>query len=211
MKRSKLLALFFLLLSAVASAQELPTVHVTSPSAGIDITTQKVVRIQGSIMPGAELDFVTSIVAVNPTPGEDLVIVIASTGGDVIVGGRMIELVEILKRAHIRTICVADKQASSMAFNLMSHCDVRLATPGSHMKVHKIRIFFDSHEETYTARQLRDIAKHLDEEDRPFQELNQKLMHLTPKDYNLFANQETIWRAEKLLSIGYLHGLAKIE
>ncbi len=142
----------------------------------------------------------------------DRVIVINSIGGSVAEGDEILELILTEKKEGTRIVCVIDGVAHSMAFNILTRCDVRLATENSYATVHKIRIRKETIEnaEALTAVALRAMAKELDEDDEPYRQANSKAMGLSLPDYDLFADQETQWRAPVLLKRGYLHDLVRI-
>lgn len=197
----KYLALLLLLLPKQAQAA-----HIVSKEAFLDINTDRVTHVTGYIDEKSlftfEKEFFETLHSVGPR-----LVIINSPGGDVGVGLQMVQLLEVEKAAGIKLICVVEDMASSMAFNLLTHCDVRLAKRHAHMVVHKIAVgglggpFI-----RLTARKLREIARNLDLADEQFRVENARAMHLSLADYDLFANAERNWSAAKLLKMGYLQG-----
>lgn len=182
--------------------------HVQSVVAGIDLNTTKVVNIVGPIDGKQALEFTAQVAAGVASPGPYLVY-INSPGGEVGAGSYMIAIMEGLQKEGVEFVCVVDKSASSMAFNLLSYCDKRLYTPRSYMVVHKIALN-ELVGERYTARKLRDIALMLDSEDEGFRQKNAPLMHLSLKDYDTYADQESCWTGDILFKRGYFNGVAKV-
>ena len=180
---------------------------VVSHQAKIDLTTDKVAHIVGDVDIMTLAKFRKEMRDTQALPGDRLII-IDSRGGSLGAGEQILKIIREEKAASKhRVVCVANNKASSMAFNILSNCDVRLMTPGTHSLVHKIRRAIAG---MSTALELRAHAKELDALDEPFRQLNARTMRLALADYDLFADKETVWRAEVLLKIGYLHGLATI-
>ncbi len=184
----------------IAADQE---VTITSPV--INITTKKVSHIDGVV------DFDTLETYTDETlktAGLDgpRVIVINSPGGYVTVGEVLIQMMEAEKAMGIPQICVVTEYAHSMAFNFLTHCDVRLvASSKVTMVVHKIRVQV---QEVMTAKKLRDLADRMEAEDEPYRQANSAAMHLSLGDYDKFADAETAWTVDSLLKQGYLNGIA---
>lgn len=140
----------------------------------------------------------------------DRIILITSPGGDSDAGNDMIDAIEKEKSTGVRIVCVVKNFAHSMAFNILTHCDVRTATPKAEMLVHKLAWSFLG-SIRLTANNLRKKAAVLDKFDEPYREANAKAMHLTLKEYDFYADKETQWTAEDLLSMGYLNYIVIIE
>ncbi len=197
-----------LLLLVSTSAQ---AIHVVSKPAGVDIDTAKVSRLDGPILEPAQAIFFMDSAYSMGIPGAR-VIVIDSPGGDTRVGDQIIGLIEAEKAEGVKQICVVKGQASSMAFNILTHCDVRLAVKDAKFVVHKIAIanLFEIRERM-TAKHLRDIAAELDADDEQYCRDNAKAMHLSRRNYDKFADQESSWSAQELLDRGYLQGIVKFK
>lgn len=207
----KALTAFLILVAVLVAPGKAQAIHVTSPAAGIDIDTAKVVHIIGEINPDsvklteAELRFAHQL------PG-DLVVYINSGGGRVDSGIAILQLLSTFHDQGTRIVCVVDRNAHSMAFNILSFCDVRLATAGSRMLVHKIAIELDHMPKDFrgTAKTLKEIAADLEQIDEPFRQANAARMGISLKDYDMYADNQTWFRAPKLLKMGYLDGIAVI-
>lgn len=168
--------------------------------------TNKVAHIFGPITAASEAEFEMQMILTAGIPG-DRVIEIDSPGGEVEAGNRMLHLLEKEQEAGVKLTCVVLHQASSMAFNILTHCDARLAMPRAKMLVHKVaagNVFLG---ERMTAHRMREIAHDLDEADAPFRRDNAIAMHLSLRDYDLFADNETVWSANTLLKMHYLNGI----
>lgn len=174
--------------------------------APVDLSTDKVAHVQGIISPETDLAFELEMLSDFGSLGDRLIL-INSPGGQVDSGVRMIGLMEAEKARGVRIVCVVTGEASSMAFNLLTHCDVRLASSHAFMVVHKVAIGMLPPDRRLTAAFLRQVAAYMDELDEPFRQANARAMHLSLKDYDLFADNETAWTAETLLRMGYLDGL----
>lgn len=190
--------------SASASA-----VHVVSPGAGIDITTEKVVEVTGVIMDFSYIKFLAEMQITQWFKGPR-VIIIDSPGGFVDSGGHMVEVMRAEQLKGVKMICVVKHEASSMAFNLLSFCDVRLAAPDSYGVVHKVATGLDCSTTRCTSEFLYRLAKQMDRIDDVYRRNNACKMNLSLEDYDFFASNETSWSAMDLLNKGYLQGLATI-
>lgn len=173
---------------------------------GIDLSTDKVAHIQGLITTASDLAFELEMLSTFDMLGDRLIL-INSPGGQVDAGVRMIRLIELEKSQGVRVVCIVTGEASSMAFNILTHCDVRLATQRSYAVVHKIAVGMLPPDHRITAAFLRHVADYMDELDEPFREANARAMHLSLKYYDIMADNETAWSADTLLRIGYLDGI----
>jgi ATP-dependent protease ClpP protease subunit len=194
-----------LLLSAAYAKAE------TITGKGIHFTTNKVSKLDFPLFPGAHIGkFAEQADLTSSLPGPRLII-INSPGGLVELGGAFIQAMESERQAlGTRFICVIDGHADSMAFNILTHCDERYATFKSSALVHKI--FFQSWPGgKVSAKNLRLLADELDAADAQYRQGNADAMHLTLKDYDLFADQEHTWTARSLVERGYLKGIVTIE
>ncbi len=206
--RKLFLALSLLLISTTANAE-----HIVSKEAHIDINTDRAVHVKGPIYINMK-DRLRKEFQLSETLGDkELVVIIDSPGGDVDFGQQIIDAVDYVKTTlHKRVVCVVDGDASSMGFNLLTHCDVRLATIQSRMVVHKIEWpnVSTAYPMRHTAEFYRKVAKKIDEIDEPYRQANAKAMHLPLWDYDHFADNETDWTASLLKIIGYLQGIATV-
>lgn len=185
-------------------------IHVVSKQAGIDIKTDKVIHIVGPIQPDVMEQAFKEGFLTKEMKG-DRVIVLNSPGGYVELGKMFIAAMRGERRATGgRIICVATQQASSMAFDILSFCDVRLMTAGTESVVHSIEGPLAPGERS-TATNLRHLADELDKEELPFKLRNAMLMRMTLAQYQMYCDAETSWTAGQLLKMGYLHGIATIE
>ncbi len=195
-----ILIAFFLPLTAQAF-------HVVAP--GVDITTDKVSYLTGMIDKTSEKAYMTSLINTIALPGPRIV-VIDSPGGYVDSGEAILQAMKREQAAGTKQVCVVMGGASSMAFNFLTFCDVRLATRNSHMLVHKVEAGQLNPEMRTTAKNLRDIAEILDRTDEPYRRANAKAMHLQLIDYDKLCDNETFWRSPELLARGYLQGIVTV-
>jgi ATP-dependent protease ClpP protease subunit len=184
--------------------------HVVSKKAGINITTRKVTHVIGHISESSVRASIQETLETMYMVG-DRVVYIDSGGGDAVAGLRLINALMVERAAGTRLICVAVKDAHSMGFNLLSFCDVRLATAGTNSVVHKVESGEMPPGERWTAKNLRKMADIIDKIDEPYRQRNSKMMNLDLKHYDMYADAENMWTAEQLLAIHYLDGIAKVE
>jgi ATP-dependent protease ClpP protease subunit len=198
-----LLAIALALVSCKAQA-----VQVIAPTLNLKITTDKVSTIEGVIDDRMAIEFMMHQVETAPLPG-DRVVIIRSPGGYVSSGMAILRSMSMEHALGTRMICLVDEAAASMAFNILSFCDVRLATDGSRLLAHKIALAsVDAMNHRITAKYLRRLARELEQGDALFCTTNAAAMHMSRTEYDRFADKEYEWTAEELLQRGYLNGLA---
>lgn len=173
---------------------------------GSQLDTDKIVIINDEINRPAYYSYLEQAVNTFKIPGPR-VIIINSPGGEVDSGRLIIDRIEEEKRTGVKMVCIGVDEVSSMAFNIMSHCDIRMAKKTTKFLVHKIRTYMQG---VMTIERLRELADRLEKEDKEFSDLNAKLMHLSPKQYNKFAVAETYWSGTTLLKQKYLDALIDI-
>lgn len=185
-------------------------IQVVSKGAGINIDSEKVAHIGGDIGYLSSVGFEIEMNATSHLPG-DRIIIINSTGGYVYIGEQILEAIDAERAATgERVVCGVDKTAMSMAFNILTRCDVRLAVANATFMFHPIYMKSVTCRGGCKPKTLRKIAKDLEKSDEPYRHANSKALGLAPTDYDVFADNDTIWRADKLLRMGYLHGIVEV-
>lgn len=202
----KYLFIAFLLLISPTQAH---AYHLVSERAHIDITTDKVISLEGEVDSAMEMRYIAQKLATDALPGPR-VLLINSPGGYVDSGENIIQILESERAAGTQVICVVTGMASSMAFNLLTHCDVRLSVAKARMVVHKIAVGGLNPFVRGTAQNLRRIADEMDEIDEKYCVANAAAMHLARADYDKFADLESNWTPEELLSRGYLNDIVTL-
>lgn len=201
------LAICLMIRSAVAFGAP---VVIESVDGKIQVTTEKVAHVLGILDISAQQRFIAEMDDTAYLPGDRL-IMINSPGGLSVIGDEMIAAIQAEQARGVRVVCVARHNASSMAFNLFTHCNVRLADAHASFTVHKLA--FDRLDGRVdgrlTAKQLRKMADDMDKQDEKYRQANLKAMGLSEKDYDLLANNENVWSAHTLRDKGYLHGFVK--
>ena len=192
-----------------AKPKPLVEVHIVSAQAGIDIRTKKVIHLIGPIRRASIREAAREHIETLSIPG-DRVVIIDSGGGEVERGQTLIDALMIERSMGVRIVCVAVNHAHSMAFNTLSFCDVRLATAGTTMVAHKIEFGRVLPDIRTTAKNLRMLARELDEVDERYCVQNAKMLHLDRKHYDMYADHENEWTAEQLLAMQYLNGIATV-
>jgi ATP-dependent protease ClpP protease subunit len=194
----KLLLMSLLLFPQLSYAEK-----VVAP--GYEFSTDKVAHITGEINQEMLYKFSTEMLTTALIPGDRLII-INSPGGEVDTGNTMLRIIETERSLGVRTVCVVLGGASSMAFNILTHCDVRVALPRSHFLVHKVAAgIMYPYDGRLTAKYLRKAAREMDKIDEPFRRANAAAMGLSLKQYDYYADNETMWTDTKLLIMGYLN------
>lgn len=203
-KRTILLALLLALIPLTSHGKVLK-----DESGKVIIDTQKYVRITGNINPRSAEIFIRQMDATKNLSGPRLII-INSPGGFVEAGEKMQEKINEEKASGVKVICFVDSRAHSMAFNILTNCDARYASPRALMLVHKIRLM-DCPNIALTGKNLRKIADELDEGDEPYRQANAKAMHMKLEEYDSFADDEITWRASTLKRLQYLTDIAVLD
>lgn len=205
----RLLITLALLLPSYAQA-----LHVVSPEAGIDIVTDKVAHLETEVNGVSLMKFQVEMFQTLGLKG-DRVILIKSGGGNSADGQVMINILEAERAKGTRIVCVVERRAHSMAFNLLTHCDVRLASPDTLMIFHKIAIVFPCTGQyigpRLTPKALRIAADEIEAEDEVYRHANAAALKMTLSEYDDHADKETVWHVSALLKRGYLHGIARLE
>lgn len=163
--------------------------------------TQKVAHLYGVLDKDTVQLFLDELKETSLIPGPR-VVMIHSPGGSVIHAQRAIDALMTEKRSGTRIICVADGQAMSMAFNLMSRCDLRAATEDSQLMFH--RIYYSILIGPLTAPVLRQKALEVERDDNRYKISNLYALRMSSKQYDYHANKQTQWSATQLLHMGYL-------
>lgn len=198
----KYLSWLLLFLSTNASA-----LHLTYDK--ININTDKITRINGDINYSSLKEFEKQMRKTFMLPGPRIIL-IDSGGGSVEAGKVMIELLELEKSSGVKQACVVIRQASSMAFNLLTHCDVRFAAPDAHMLMHKVFLWRWPMDKKLTAKNLKEAAADLDKADEPYRQANSKALRITLRQYDKYAEAETVWEPQLLVKMHYLLGLVNL-
>lgn len=184
-------------------------VHVIGANGKINLITAKVAYIEGETNDDTNASFQRDMDRTEGLPGDRLII-IDSPGGYTDAGDKFIERIEREKASKVRVVCFVLSEAHSMAFNILTHCDVRLANSTAEFIVHKLAGSGLPPGERGTAKNWRRYALHLETMDEPYREANANAMHLSLKVYDLLADEETLWRTTRLLELGYLYSVAHL-
>ncbi len=198
-----LLALLALTFSITSQGAE-----VLNPETGQYINTQKVAHLVGEVDDDLATNFYIEMLSTRKLPGSRVVI-IDTPGGSTESGDRIIELMEAEKKAGVAQICVVTGMAASMGFNILSHCDIRLATLTSHLLFHNISIYLPAN--MYPLNVLRAIAAKFKADQAKYDDLNRKLLGMDKAEYARHCDAETFWNAPQLVEMHYLHGIALIK
>jgi len=203
--------MIFKSLAVLAIMALMPThalaLHVFNIPTKLNIDNSKVTAIVGPIDEAMAASVELQLMSNKDLPGDRLVL-IESPGGSVQAAATIIKLLEAEKLRGFKLVCVAVGFAHSAAFNILSHCDVRYATVGAEMLVHKIAI--GGANERLTAKNLRKIAAEIDAMNKSIDLYNANKMHLTLAEYNKKADAETTWSALELVKLGYLEDIVTI-
>lgn len=138
-------------------------------------------------------------------PKTDHLILINSPGGYVTYGNMILDIMKEKQKNGVKFYCYVVSAAHSMAFNILSFCDVRIGEQNAQYLVHKMALSIVMQtDRRLTAKTLRSIAADLDSGDEPFRQQNSKMLHYTLKEYDIIADNDTIFTSNILIHRGYL-------
>lgn len=197
-----LLSILMLLIPGEALA-----LKIEAPTIKLSLDTQKVLRLKGQLTGESLPGYQSQLSATIFLKGQRVVL-INSPGGSVAVGQKILDQLNLERLMGTKIICVVDGLAASMAFEILTTCDVRLATDRSILLFHAIRQHYEA--VTLTASEARRLAKELDEADKPWRAANLKALGLTEEQYDFSAEHNLIWSADSLLDLGYLAAEATV-
>lgn len=177
-----------------------------STVAGSD--NRKISHIEGAIDAGTAQRYFEETTNSLQIPGPRT-IYINSLGGELDAGQNIIDMIEA-ERAHgVKIVCAVTEEATSMAFNILTHCDRRYASRTARFLVHKAAMGGWYPWLRMTARNLRLVANDLQRSDEVYRQANSKAMHLSLDDYDENADLEKTWSAKELVKLGYLNGYTR--
>ena len=131
--------------------------HVVSADAGVDIDTHKVLRLDGEVGPNMLMRTIVTMTLTEHIPGPRI-IVINSPGGYVDAGLEIIKRIEAEQAKGVPQVCVVE-HAASMAFDILTHCDIRVAVPEATAMAHVVaRVNIDCARTRCIPSWLREIA-----------------------------------------------------
>ncbi len=196
-----LFLLAFLLIPGFCSAYEVN-------SKQYPIKTDKVSHLYGVVDETMAKTYFTETAKTLALPGPHVVL-INSLGGRLDFGQVVIDMIEAEKAHGVQVVCVVEDEATSMAFNILTHCSVRLAHSNSRFLVHQAALGEWVDSERPTAKNLRKEANTLDRWNEPYRAANMKAMHLSAKEYDDYADEEKTWTTQELMKLVYLDGYVK--
>lgn len=187
---------------------------VTSTTGKFNVTTESVVRIAGTFNDEMYQRFHLDMLATKHN-GTRLIL-ISSPGGSAAAGNKMIAIIEAEKKQGIVFTCVVIDEASSMAFNLLTHCNVRLALPTAELLFHRVEeasvdAFRITEKKRLTGPNLRKFAEDLDKWDAAFSRDNSAALHMDLDTYHKLADQDLDWKPQDLVTKKYLQDTATIK
>ena len=163
----------------------------------------KTAHITGFIDENSATKFLMEMATTSRLPG-DRRIIIDSPGGSVEAGIIMLAAIKQEQEKGIKVTCEVVHEASSMAFNILSFCDVKVPHKKTIFLVHKVAAsVYTLQGQRLTARTLKSLAKELDKVDEPFRRRNAAAMHLNLNTYDFMADMETVWTEKSLCHLGY--------
>lgn len=213
----KYIAVLFLATTGASSLQQIGMrpVSVEIKGSSIDISTSKIARMYDHIDEKSYMQFRSDVMSTKNVSG-DRVVLINSGGGDAAYGKLIISMLNAEKLANSkRIICVSEGNSHSMAFNILSTCDVRLSVSKSAFLVHKLHYTSSARmcqeNSPLTSKILNLMAADLAALDEPYRQGNAKAMNISIEDYDIYSDNETMFLPDILLKMKYLHGIVTIK
>ncbi len=210
--RISIFTLGMLLAAVTPHAAELPkvkSVYIAAPERGLFLHTSKLVHMTQAIEAEGLKTFEAEWKQAEKEAGP-MVVLIDSPGGFFSVGKQMLQYFEKEQKRGNSVVCVVTGQAVSMAFNLLSLCDVRLAVPTARFMFHAI-FATDTEGVKQTPKNLRSIADTLEKDEAPWVAVNKKRLHMSDEEYEAHADNETIWTAQGLHERVYIDSLVEVK
>jgi ATP-dependent protease ClpP protease subunit len=187
-------------------------VYLTSFAAfGVTFTvpdTERVVYVNGPIGSNAlEVSDRLQELSVSRKP---VTLVINSPGGSVFAGSFIVAALDLLKARKVPVACVVTTLAASMAFQLLPHCEKRVALAKSYLLFHPMRVNVPPNT-ALTADDARDIAADMDRSEDPMKREVQQMMCLDDKTFNAAYKREQLWTAEELVAASGCNWLTLVD
>ncbi len=168
---------------------------------------ERVAHIKGLIHMGSGFAFFAQLIQQKEIKGPQLIL-INSEGGEMLAGKSIIDQIEKMKGEGTEVTCLVIHEASSMAFNILTHCNKRFADKKALLLFHVIS---GTPWMRPTPKNLRDWADELERDDMPFREANAKALKMSYDTYDWHADHDSKWSAKTLLKRGYLDGIVEIK
>lgn len=168
----------------------------------------KVSHIKGVINQEAVQTYYEETKATLDLPG-DRTVYIDSLGGALDSGQTIIDMMEAEKSHGVKIVCIVNTEATSMAFNVLTHCDRRYAKRTTRFLVHKAALGGWDPNLRLTVKNLRTEANEIDRVDEVYRRDNARAMHMSLSEYDNNADEERTWSAAEMLKMGYLSGYAR--
>ena len=199
MKTLRLLLLICAFLVPAQSAAE----QLRVPALHLDLNTQKVSHLLGEITQKSANQFLFEQASTSFYAGDRLVL-IDSPGGDVDAGKKIMDSLVKEQEHGTKLVCLVFGTAASMAFNILSHCDVRVSTKQATFLFHHCALSDFPVNVRMTSQHLKEISDEMERIDEQFCAVNSKALHLSRALYEKLANSESYWSPRELLSRKYL-------
>ena len=181
--------------------------HLKTPK--IDINTLKISHLYGEITFKMSSRFIWEQFNTVGISGDRLVI-IDSPGGSVQAGNAILASLMAEQKMGTKLVCVVTGEADSMAFNILSHCDVRLAVKNAHLLFHHVALKDFPPNLRITAKNIRNVALEMDKIDESFCAYNAAALHLPRVLYEKLSDAEADWTAKELVARNYLDGIVTL-
>lgn len=138
----------------------------------------------------------------------DVIVIIKSPGGEVEVGEKIYSSVRNHAGKH-KLKCLVVDSAASAAFNFLSRCDSRFATPGSKLLMHDVYWSLDAG--IFHLADLRKLIADLAPDVAKFRAINARALRLSAAEIKYLSDLGDIeFSVSALLTNGYLEGVGHV-
>lgn len=170
----------------------IPTSVITS-----DFTDKKHIKITiiGIIVRGMSAQLAQQLTKAALSGADHVEILLNSPGGDFSEGTEMVTVLHAFK--GIKTTCIVDGEAASMAFYFLQGCDERMAVSNASLMAHELYLEEIDDANRY---KLREMLKDLDQAANIMNSFEAKRMKMSLKDFEKeVANKNWVMNAQEAL------------
>lgn len=169
------------------------------------------VILAGEITPVTAISFAMNLEVRRP-PIDDVKVLINSPGGRTDAGDKMLVALRRYARDK-KLICYGTGTVASMAFNIMSQCDVRIGAAHTEFMMHDPYRSYDVKGQesfTRTYKQMKEDLADLAGDVMRYREINRKALGLTKKQIDIISDKgDKEYTSQELLANGWLNRIGE--
>lgn len=167
----------------------------------IELNPDRLIQIRGPISGGA-LVIADQIDKLADGSGRTIDMFINSPGGSVLVGGVILNSISAAKERGHKFRCAVGTMAASMAFQILIHCNERVAMKYSYLLFHPMRVGTNG----VSAEEAQYLYERLNAMEKPFILDLLRILKINVDTFMYHYRRETLWAAVefKQLSPGFV-------